>query len=371
MTRSAAFAIRSRLLLAFLTLGVALTLASCSSPTPPQPPTTDEPIDVEGLWLVEPGTGSFYGAGGTTTLEFGAERSGTATFLSRADANDVLTCERHVYAAVAEHVLLLDGTHYDAQATGTNVIELSADNEIITLTRVTGSAPVEPCLETEATELQSFNFGVGSFTTLAAVGSKLYFNSDETGNPIVDYDTATNVLGAKRIYTGSHDHIVAARTDDEFYGNCACGNSTTLERFDLNTMTALMNVSTQTDFGIFMQARQGVFDGTSVLLTGRDFDNPGVNHVLTLHPDTLALQSQQDVLTDAFINDLAWTGSQLAALVNRSIVLVGADGRADETIGLPATVPGFPRGLAVIGTSFYVLTETADDEAVVFEVTMP
>lgn len=349
---------------------IALSVGACSSPTQP-PPVDDEFIDVEGLWLVEPGPGTFYGSGGTTTVEFGPQRSGTAEYLSRSTSNDVLTCERHVYAAVAEHVLLLDGIHYDAQANGVNQIELSTQDESITLTRVTGAPPVAPCLETQVTEVQSFDFGPGSWTSMDAVGSTLYFNTNETGNPIVGYDVSTNVLGPQRTYAGGHDHIVAARTDDEFYGNCACGNITTLERFDLPSSTALVTASTQTDYGVFMTAEYGAFDGTSVLLGGRDFDNPGVNHVLTLNADTLALVSQRDVLPEAFLTEIAWTGTQLAALVNSSIVLIGNDGKADATIGLPENLIGFPVGLAVIGTSFYVLTQSSDGEAVIFEASMP
>lgn len=349
---------------------IALSVGACSSPTQP-PPVDDEFIDVEGLWLVEPGPGTFYGSGGTTTVEFGPQRSGTAEYLSRSTSNDVLTCERHVYAAVAEHVLLLDGIHYDAQANGVNQIELSTQDESITLTRVTGAPPVARCLETQVTEVQSFDFGPGSWTSMDAVGSTLYFNTNETGNPIVGYDVSTNVLGPQRTYAGGHDHIVAARTDNEFYGNCACGNITTLERFDLPSSTALVTASTQTDYGVFMTAEYGAFDGTSVLLGGRDFDNPGVNHVLTLNADTLALVSQRDVLPEAFLTEIAWTGTQLAALVNSSIVLIGNDGKADATIGLPENLIGFPVGLAVIGTSFYVLTQSSDGEAVIFEASMP
>ncbi|HZJ10220.1 MAG TPA: hypothetical protein VFD39_11035 [Trueperaceae bacterium] len=356
--------------LSLLAAIVVLTVTACSSPQPPPLPEEDA-IAVEGLWLVEPGPGTFYGSGGTTTLEFGSARSGSATFLSRSDASGVLTCERHVYAALTENVLILDGTHYEAQASGDDLIELGTDSESITLTRVTGSPLVEPCLEAEATQLQSFTFGMGSWTTLTSFQSRLYFNTDETGNPVVGYDTATGVLGPKRLYAGSHDHLVAARSDDEFYGHCACGNITSLERFNIGTTPGLATISTTTDLGIFMSVERGAFDGSSLIVSGRDYDNPGVNHVLTLHPDTLALQSQRDVLPETFMRDLAWTGTQLAALVGRSIVLIGADGLAEATIELPAEIVGFPRGLAVIGANFYVLTESDSDEASVHELTLP
>ena len=180
-----------------------LIMAACSTPPPPQPDT----LDLQGLWLVEPGPGTFYGAGGTTTLEFGAARSGSAAFLNRADANHILTCERHVYAAISENVLLLDGAHYLAQVNGADEIELSNDFSELTLTRVSGAPPVDPCLEAEATEVEAFAFGVGSWTSLTSVGSRLYFNTDASDNPIVGYDTANGVLGPERINPGNHDHL--------------------------------------------------------------------------------------------------------------------------------------------------------------------
>jgi len=357
-------------LLALSVLG-ALVLSSCSPPPPTPPPGPADVIDVEGLWLVTPGPGTTYGSGGATTLEFGAARSGSAKFLSRAAANGVLTCERHVYAALTDHVLLLDGTHYEAQTSGANEIELSTEDDRLTLTRVSGAAPVEPCLAANASEVQSFPFGVNGWTTLASVGSKLYFNTDGTGNPIVAYDLVTGVLGPERINPGSHDHLIAARSDNEFYGHCACGNITTLQRFDINTLTPLTTISTQNDLGIFMSAEMGLFDGTSLLLAGRDYENDGVNHVLTLHPDTLALQSQRDVLPEAFIRDLAWTGGTLVALIGHSIVYIGPTGMAEATIDLPDAVPDFPRGLAFNGGDFYVLASTADEEAVIFRISLP
>lgn len=354
---------------AALLVAGALLLAACSATTPgaPQP----EPIELQGLWLVEPDAGTAYGAGGTTTLEFGAAPTGTATFLSLADANDVTTCASHVYAALSEHVVLLDGEYYQATAVGADRIDLVNEDASLMLTRVTGAPPVAPCTAASSSELQRFTFGVGNWSTLDAHQTRLYFNVDDTGNPIVAYDTATGVLGAQRTYGGFHDNVVAARSDDEFYGHCACGNITSLERFDISVTPALATVDTQADLGYFLSIRYGFFAAGSVVIGGHRFDAPDVNTLLTLNAATLALQSQRDVLPGAFIRDMTPYGGGLAALVRESIVIVGADGRADQTIALDGAVGGFPRGLAAIGSTFYVLAETNDDDAVLFEVTVP
>ena len=179
------------------------------------------------------------------------------------------------------------------------------------------------------------------------------------------------MLGPERVNPGNHDYIVAARSDNEFYGSCACGSVTTLQRFDITNPTALASLSTQLDLGIYMSVEAGLFDGTSVLVSGRDYENDGVNHVLTLHPDTLTLQSQRDVLPKAFIQDLAWTGSNLVALVNQSIVFIGPSGMAEATVDLPDEVPLFPTGLAFSDGDFYVLTQNNDEEAVIFKISVP
>jgi len=80
-------------------LALALALAGCST-TPSQ--TTPSRIGLQGLWAVTPGPGTSYGAGGTTTLEFGVAACGSAVFLSQSSAKAITTCERHIYAALAE-----------------------------------------------------------------------------------------------------------------------------------------------------------------------------------------------------------------------------------------------------------------------------
>src|SRR5690606_24265088 len=137
---------------AALVLGfVALLLAGCQS-TPPTP--TEDFVDLQGLWLVTAGAGTEYGSGGTTTLEFGSGRSGGASFLSESDASDIKTCERHVYASLAENVVLLDEEYYVATPSG-NTIELSNDDDSLTLERISGAGPVTPCEQVTATVIET------------------------------------------------------------------------------------------------------------------------------------------------------------------------------------------------------------------------
>src|SRR5690606_35084954 len=138
-------------------------LAACSTPQPPSPP--PDGLDLKGLWLVEPAAGTEYGAGGTTTLEFGAGDSGSATFLSQADANDITTCEQHVYAVLADDVVLLDEEYYTSEELDADTIELTNDIYSLTLTRVSGSPPVDPCSEATLTQRGTYADPASGFTS--------------------------------------------------------------------------------------------------------------------------------------------------------------------------------------------------------------
>lgn len=346
----------------------ALLLASCTSPTTPPPSGS---LDLEGLWLVTAALGTEYGAGGTTTLEFGSAPSGAATFLSRATTSGVTTCEQHVYAAVTNNVVLLDGVHYEASATGQDRIDLVDEFGQLTLTRVTGAPPVAPCLNAQAVLVGTLAERPGSWGTLDSHQTRLYFNTAEVGNPVVAFDTVTGLFGAGRIYTGNHDHVIAARNDSEFYGHCACGNITTLERFNIDTNTALTTITSTTDLGLFMTMQKGLFTGSAVMVSGTAFDQPGTNAVFTLDPDTLALQSQREVLPGEYVPDLAWNGSHLVALIANSIVIIANDGQAESTVKLAGNISEFPRGLTYAAGTFYVLDETGSNTTAIYRIDMP
>lgn len=348
-----------------------LLLAACNTPTPPTPPDT---LDLQGLWLVEPGPGTDYGAGGTTTLEFGAGASGAAEFLSQADVNDITTCEQHVYAVVDDNVVLLADEYYTAEEVNANTIELTNDIDSMTLTRVAGAPPVEGCGEATLTQRGAYADSSSGFSSLSAFGNRLYLNVGVSGDPIISFDTTTDTFGALRSYTqsvmgGTHRMVVAARSDDVFFGHCACGGSTSVNAFNLATNTSIMAVETE-DYGTEIGIRYGYFDDDRVTIGGRKRNTNDVNVLLTIHPDTLLLQDTREFLRGASIDDVTVSGGQLYALVNGDLVRVGNDGRAAETFTLDTTGEQI-NGLASIGSTLYVVANLADGTSGIYEVNLP
>src|SRR5690606_3339868 len=126
---------------------------------------------------------------------------------------------------------------------------------------------------------------------------------------------------------GTHRIVVGARSDDLFYGHCACGGSTSVNAFNLASNTSIIAVDTE-DLGNEVSVRYGYFDSGAVTIGGRSRDDSDVNLLLTLDPDTLALQSTREFLPQASVDDVALLNGQLVALVNGDLVLVGNDGRA-------------------------------------------
>ncbi|MBX3141730.1 MAG: hypothetical protein KF875_13310 [Trueperaceae bacterium] len=334
-----------------LALLVAFTLVSCSTPAPTPTPKSD--LDLEGLWLVTPGPGTSYGSGGTTTLRFGAGSGGAATFLSRLDASDVTVCNQHIYSVLPGDVVLLAGTYYTAEPT-TNEVVLKNSIDTITLTRVTGTPPVAACGEAEAEALFATDAGVGSWSTLSAVGRVLYFN--QLDGAIVGYDTASGALGAPRSYSWSgHNWAVAARSDDLFYGHCACGGSTSLEYFDLATDAGIVDIDyygTIGEFGI----RYGYFDGTNPVLGGSLWSGPSrSNALVTVDADTLVPIADRTILDGLSPAALTLHDGELLALLSDRIVVVGDDGRAERTYKVAGIGPRSMRGIASAGGTLYVL----------------
>lgn len=350
----------------------ALLLAGCES-TPPAPP--DDFVDLQGLWLVTAGPGTEYGSDGTTTLEFGSGRSGGATFLSESDANDIKTCERHVYASLAENVVLLDDEYYVATPSG-DTIELSNDDDSLTLERIAGAGPVTPCEQVTATVIETLNIGVGGFSSLNSFQTRLYFNVDDPTDSIVAYDIATDSLGTARTYSdsvsgGTHRWVTGVRSDDLFYGHCGCGGSNSFDYYNLSTNTSTVSVETDTGLGINFSVRYGYFGGNEAVVGGRNRDDFTKNDLVTVNADTLALVSSRQILDEASIEDVALVDGRLLALVRDSIVVVGADGRAEETYEVNGATLAYYSGITGIGSTVYLLGATAADDVVLLEVELP
>jgi len=353
-------------------LAVALLAATgCNSPTPPP---TSGALNLQGLWQVTPADGTSYGSGGTTTLEFGAATSGFAAFLSQADSNDITRCERHVFAVLSQSTVLLDDDYYIADMVDADTIVLDNDTDSLTLERVTGAPPVEPCRQATVALLGTYSESSAGFTSLSAFGTRLYFNIDDNPDSIVSFDTSTNSFGPARQYTqsvqgGTHRMVVAARSDDLFYGHCACGGSTSVDHFNLGTDASIADIDTE-DLGEEIGVRHGYFADGMPTIGGRSRDDSAVNLLLTLDPDTLALVSQREILPAASIDDTASLNGQVVALVNGSLVLVGLDGRADSTLTLEG-VGGSVNGIAAIGSLLYVVVDHSTNEAGIYEVALP
>lgn len=356
-----------------LALGFALVVTGCQSapPTPPPPAV----VDLEGLWLVTPEPGTTYGEAGTTTLEIGSEPTGVASYVSRSDVNGITACERHVYSALSVDVVMLDGAFYVADVVDAGRIVLSNESDMLTLDRVAGPRPVQPCDVVTAGLVATFDVGTATFGRLNAAGTNLLFNSDDAGEPIVAYDTATSLLGAPRTYSamtmgGVHRFVVGARTDDLLYGHCACGGSPTLDRFDLGADASLAAIDTGVDLGVDIMIRYGYFDD-AIVIGGKRIGDARINDLLTLQPENLTLVAQRQILYDTSVQDVTLHEGALLALVEESIVIVGADGKAQRTIDLAGLDGAVPQAIASSGATVYLLAENADQEAVLFTVDVP
>ena len=354
------------------------TLVGCQAPTPPSPP---KALSVEGLWLVTPAPGTEFGSGGTTTLEFGSASSGAATYLSQSTANGLTTCTEPVYALVSTNVLVLDGKYYTYVADGADKLELKAGAEEITLERVTGAPPVAACDPASTTLLTTLDEEVSYWSNLNAVGTVLYLNLDTAGDPIIGFDSASDTIGAPRTYTtsvsgGAQRFVVAARSNDLFYGQRACGGSTTIDYFNLATNTSVTHKETGTDLGNQLSVRFGYAAGADLFIGGPDYSGTNTNLLLKLNPDTLDLLSSRSFMSGLpdegpRVEDVTARGGDLLALVGDSIVIVGPTGRAERTYKLHGIGSTAPTGLTTVGSNVYLLTLTAEGKGIIYQVNLP
>ena len=103
-----------------------------------------------------------------------------------------------------------------------------------------------------------------------------------------------------------------------------------------------------------------------LLVVGTEVDASGGvvtdNLVLTLDPDTLARTDERAILPGTYVTDLAFTGSDLLALVGDAVVAVNGEdpGRAMSTTTLKGFGDGFVSGIAVDGTVLRVLVNRSN-----------
>lgn len=337
-----------------------------------QAPDPTDALDLSGTWTLVRSSESSAVAFGTTgdmTMSFAASDGGTAGFIGIRAESGVTVCRAYEAEIVGESVLFLrdatssfdDAWGFELEVRGADEVVLSNERETFTATRVAGAAPLAPCGTVTVASSVDVAVDRPSWTTLSAVGDRLYFNTGD-GNPIVGYSLSTETIVSSRSFTSfsSNDRIVvAALGDDEFVGHCACGRSRTVTRFDLEANALLVRVNTDGDLGVPMMVRHGYATDDHVVIGGaEDADALGssVNVLATLDRVTLDLVAQRTILDGVAIVDVAMLGDELYAITSEwDLVRVGDDGRAAATYALPDPPDAFVRGIAAVGDALYVL----------------
>lgn len=349
-------------------VAIVLIVGACA-----QAPAPTAELDLTGTWTLVRSSESSTVAFGTTgdmTISFAAADGGGAGFIGIRAASGMTVCRAYEAELVGESVLFLreqlesevETWGFVLERRGADEVVLSNERETFTATRVAGSAPLAPCGTVTVASSVDVAVDRPSRTTLSAVGDRLYFNTG-SGNPIVGYSLSTESIVSSRSFTSlsSDDRfVVAALGDDEFVGQCACGRSRTVTRFDLEANALLVRVNTDDDLGVPMIVRYGYATDDHVVIGGaEDADALGssVNVLATLDRVTLDLVAQRTILDGVAIVDVAMLGAELYAITSEwEVVRVGDDGRASATYALPDPPDAIVRGIAAVGDALYVLT---------------
>lgn len=262
---------------------------------------------------------------------------------------------------------------------GPDVVRLTNDSEVLTLRRLAGVRPVADCAAAAVTLVAELPVTAARVMKLQAVGPTLYVNTGEDGVPIVGVDAATGTIASTRTLTDAvgfgtlEPYLVAAESDDRFFGTCFCGRVDRFTHFDLAADDALTQVDTAA-IGAHLSIRFGYVDptGPTLVVGGGGLEAGGLvalNRLVSLDPVTFAVLGARDVLPGTWIDDVALVGDRLLALVGEGerfgdVVEVGADGRALETYALQGAFEGFARGIAGVGDVLHVVTEDFENDRV-------
>ena len=340
---------------------------------------TPKPSILTGLWRVESNGSGAFSVHGEMSLEFPSEAAGKARFLGKQSGTGILTCGDYLFTVVDDRVVMLESATLPRAAfvidrVDADTLALTSDFAKLTLTRVTGDPPVEECGGATVEILATLDDVVPvSWARLSAAGNTLYFNANKVGDPVVGFSLDTNMLTTERTYSRpSGDRIVvAAESDDIFYGHCACGGSNWLSRFNLNSNTELARVDTQT-LGERISINYGSFTGTEVLVGGRNDD--GVHTLLRLEPTTLAVNTKV-TLPRIEVDDVAWMDGTLYALVSTgleawSLVSLSEEGAVTRTWALPELYGLWIRGIEAAGDALYILASNPAGSTLLVKVTV-
>lgn len=319
---------------------------------------------LHGLWRVELVQAGPFAIADELTLEFPAESSGRARIVGRNAASNVNICGEYVFALV-DRALLLESARFPEAVFLVERLDearlslTSADAEL-KLVRVDGPPPFEACATAQSETLAVFDsLRPGYRATLSAVGETLYFNVSDADASIVGFDLRSGTLGGKRRYTvssggGVDRMIVAAESDDIFFGHCGCGRSERLSRFDLAADARLIQVNTDTDLGAAISVAFASHLGAELVVGGRG--DGQLNRLLSLDAATLALRSERAILEDTEVVDIAHQNGKLYALTeDGTIVAVNGAGKAAQTWALPALRGLQALGLTSSGGAMYLL----------------
>ncbi len=350
-------------------------LAGCS----PSAPTA---LDLDGAWVVAwdgGGPRPDFATTGAMTLDVAGD---VARFVGQDEASGVKRCVDLDVRVLAGTLVALEaptpfesGTEswaFLATRVDADTVRWSNDAEVLTLRRRTGAPPIADCAAASVALVAELPVVAARSMKLQAVGSTLYLNTGDDGVPIVGIAAATGAITSSRTLTDGVDFgspepfLFAAASDDRFFGTCRCGRSDRFTHFDLETDTALDQIETEAT-GTHLSIRFGYFDATAPALvvggTGLvDGGDVAPNRLATLDPVTFAVTSTRDVLPTVRVDDVAWVGDRLVALIGEGdrfgdVAVVGADGRANETYALQGAFEGYAQGIAGVGNVLYVVTE--------------
>jgi hypothetical protein len=337
-----------------------------------------DPNDLEGLWFVtrEAGSERAFGTSGAMSLAFDEGSAGAARFLGRR-ASGVTVCATYDFTRAGSTLTLrsdyLASPTFEIDRLDDDTFTLTADELVLTLTRIAGESPVQECGSVSTVPVGSISAPLGTWSRLSSAGSNLYVNLASAGDPVAGFDLQTAELGPPRTYSrgvsgGIDRWVVAARTDALFYGHCACGGSVRLGFFDLEADEPIAQVNGATAFDVPIRIRHGAYhDDTGTVTIGGDArDGSGANRLVTLDGETLDVLGELTVLPRETIHDVTFVGDTLFALVgSRAIggpylVPIGRDGNALATYPVPPSAVG-PQavGITTVGGTLYAATTDA------------
>jgi hypothetical protein len=321
-------------------------------------------VRVVGHWQFQPGASLQGMPDGLTWLD--VDGSGAATLYARSPVGGVLSCAAGSTGVLNDTVLHLqtgrNSIRYYTYSVAGDSFTLGDGLGATTALQRRGTVdPADVCIVTSpvVTPLPA-EVRPHYWSSLGSDGTKLFYTDE--GKAFVPFDPATGTTGTPIPSTGSYAYLSAVQGGD-FWGICACGGSTDLER---QTATGSMTASFDTydpSINHPMSIDAATHDGSRLWVAGTDRSAPGgvilrldvaANPVTLEATYPLPLSVQGMAFRDGKLYLLAWL--QEAVLVEWDL----ASGKATRTYSLPQD-RGDYHGLAVAAGKLYALVYS--DEA--------